>query len=188
MATAAAVKEQDQPATRFAKDHLKAFVERIERLEEEKKTIADDVRDGVSRSMQRRDSVLGRGNLHAGSIQEVRMNLSEVRNVVDDEDPVRLGPPSVRRDDEKAGAFWPFKASPAWQPAPLRSSGPDLPCSPSFCSSRSVSSTPSSRAATSNSAAARSVALRTTSRGVHAQIIVSSGSPAQSRSLPFRPS
>ena len=45
MATAAAVKEQDQPATRFAKDHLKAFVERIERLEEEKKTIADDVRD-----------------------------------------------------------------------------------------------------------------------------------------------
>jgi len=44
MATAAAVKE-DAPATRFAKDHLKAFVERIERLEEEKKTIADDVRD-----------------------------------------------------------------------------------------------------------------------------------------------
>src|SRR3989442_9083188 len=45
MATAAAVKEHDQPATRFAKDHLKAFVERIERLEEEKKAIADDVRD-----------------------------------------------------------------------------------------------------------------------------------------------
>jgi uncharacterized protein (UPF0335 family) len=44
MATAAAVKE-DAPATRFAKDHLKAFVERIERIEEEKKTIADDVRD-----------------------------------------------------------------------------------------------------------------------------------------------
>jgi len=32
-------------AIRFAKDHLKAFVERIERLEEEKKAIADDVRD-----------------------------------------------------------------------------------------------------------------------------------------------
>jgi uncharacterized protein (UPF0335 family) len=43
MATAAAVKEE--PATRFAKDHLKAFVERIERLEEEKKAIADDIRD-----------------------------------------------------------------------------------------------------------------------------------------------
>jgi uncharacterized protein (UPF0335 family) len=43
MATAAAAKEQ--PATRFAKDHLKAFIERIERLEEEKKAIADDVRD-----------------------------------------------------------------------------------------------------------------------------------------------
>ena len=39
------LKEDDQPATRFAKDHLKAFVERVERLEEEKKTIADDIRD-----------------------------------------------------------------------------------------------------------------------------------------------
>ena len=45
MATAAAAKEDEAPATRFAKDHLKAFVERIERLEEEKKTIADDIRD-----------------------------------------------------------------------------------------------------------------------------------------------
>jgi uncharacterized protein (UPF0335 family) len=44
MATAAAVKD-DQSVPRFAKDHLKAFVERVERLEEEKKTIADDIRD-----------------------------------------------------------------------------------------------------------------------------------------------
>jgi uncharacterized protein (UPF0335 family) len=44
MATAAAAKD-DQPVHRFAKDHLKAFVERVERLEEEKKAIADDVRD-----------------------------------------------------------------------------------------------------------------------------------------------
>ena len=43
MPSAAVAKEE--PATRFAKDHLKAFVERIERLEEEKKTIADDIRD-----------------------------------------------------------------------------------------------------------------------------------------------
>jgi len=43
MANAAAVNEE--PKTRFAKDHLKAFVERIERLEEEKKTVADDIRD-----------------------------------------------------------------------------------------------------------------------------------------------
>jgi len=43
MATAAAVKEQ--PATRFAKDHLRAFVERVERLEEEMKALADDIRD-----------------------------------------------------------------------------------------------------------------------------------------------
>jgi uncharacterized protein (UPF0335 family) len=40
----AAVKD-DQPVRRFAKDQLKAFVERVERLEEEKKAIADDIRD-----------------------------------------------------------------------------------------------------------------------------------------------
>jgi uncharacterized protein (UPF0335 family) len=32
-------------AAKVAKEHLKAFVERIERLEEEKKTISDDIRD-----------------------------------------------------------------------------------------------------------------------------------------------
>lgn len=37
--------ESEPAKTRFAKDQLKAFVERIERLEEEKKTIADDIRD-----------------------------------------------------------------------------------------------------------------------------------------------
>lgn len=36
---------QSEPAVRFAKDQLKAFVERIERLEEEKKAISDDIRD-----------------------------------------------------------------------------------------------------------------------------------------------
>jgi uncharacterized protein (UPF0335 family) len=45
MATGAAAKQEDEPATRFAKDHLKAFVERIERLEEEKKALSDDLRD-----------------------------------------------------------------------------------------------------------------------------------------------
>jgi uncharacterized protein (UPF0335 family) len=44
-ATAAAAATEEQPATRFAKDQLKAFVERVERLEEEKKTIADDIKD-----------------------------------------------------------------------------------------------------------------------------------------------
>jgi len=43
MATSAATK--DEPATRFAKDQLKAIIERIERLEEEKKTLSDDIRD-----------------------------------------------------------------------------------------------------------------------------------------------
>ena len=44
-ATAAAGEEAAQAHTRFAKDQLKAFVERVERLEEEKKAIADDIRD-----------------------------------------------------------------------------------------------------------------------------------------------
>ena len=44
MATSAAVLKEE-PATTFAKDQLKAIVERIERLEEEKKTISDDIRD-----------------------------------------------------------------------------------------------------------------------------------------------
>jgi uncharacterized protein (UPF0335 family) len=43
MATSAAV--QEEPATRFAKDQLRAIIERIERLEEEKKAISDDIRD-----------------------------------------------------------------------------------------------------------------------------------------------
>jgi uncharacterized protein (UPF0335 family) len=42
-ATSSIVKEA--PATRFAKDQLRAIIERIERLEEEKKTLSDDIRD-----------------------------------------------------------------------------------------------------------------------------------------------
>jgi uncharacterized protein (UPF0335 family) len=42
--------ESEGPKTRFAKDQLKAFVERIERLEEEKKAIADDIRDVYAES------------------------------------------------------------------------------------------------------------------------------------------
>jgi uncharacterized protein (UPF0335 family) len=42
-ATAAAQKEA--PSTSFAKDQLKAVIERIERLEEEKKATSDDIRD-----------------------------------------------------------------------------------------------------------------------------------------------
>ena len=48
MASTAAVSEA--PATRFAKDQLKAIIERIERLEEEKKTISDDIRDVYAES------------------------------------------------------------------------------------------------------------------------------------------
>lgn len=42
-ATAAATKQET--AHRFAKDQLKAFIERVERLEEEKKALSDDIRD-----------------------------------------------------------------------------------------------------------------------------------------------
>jgi uncharacterized protein (UPF0335 family) len=42
---ASAAAEKEQPATRFAKDQLKAIIERIERLEEEKKATSDDIRD-----------------------------------------------------------------------------------------------------------------------------------------------
>ena len=45
METAAAQDQDEQPAVRFGKDQLKAFIERIERLEEEKKAIADDIKD-----------------------------------------------------------------------------------------------------------------------------------------------
>ena len=43
--TAAEAKGKPKDATRFAKDQLKALVERIEHLEEEKKAIADDIKD-----------------------------------------------------------------------------------------------------------------------------------------------
>lgn len=36
---------EHRPSTHFAKDQLKAIIERIERLEEEKKTISDDIKD-----------------------------------------------------------------------------------------------------------------------------------------------
>lgn len=36
---------KEEPATRFAKDQLKSIIERIERLEEERKTLSDDIRD-----------------------------------------------------------------------------------------------------------------------------------------------
>jgi len=49
MATATAV-QAEETATRFAKDQLKSIVERIERLEEEKKTISDDIRDVYAES------------------------------------------------------------------------------------------------------------------------------------------
>ena len=49
MATSAAVKEEAS-ATTFAKDQLKSIIERIERLEEEKKTISDDIRDVYAES------------------------------------------------------------------------------------------------------------------------------------------
>jgi uncharacterized protein (UPF0335 family) len=46
MANAAvSAKDKTEAPARFAQDQLKAIIERIERLEEEKKAIADDIRD-----------------------------------------------------------------------------------------------------------------------------------------------
>ena len=42
---ATAEARDDQPSTSFAKDQLKSIIERIERLEEEKKATTDDIRD-----------------------------------------------------------------------------------------------------------------------------------------------
>jgi uncharacterized protein (UPF0335 family) len=44
-ATTAASATNENAAHHFAKDQLKAFIERVERLEEEKKAISDDIRD-----------------------------------------------------------------------------------------------------------------------------------------------
>jgi uncharacterized protein (UPF0335 family) len=41
---------EPSPSTSFAKDQLKSIIERIERLEEEKKNIADDIRDVYAES------------------------------------------------------------------------------------------------------------------------------------------
>jgi uncharacterized protein (UPF0335 family) len=43
--TATAQAEKEETAHRFAKDQLRSVIERIERLEEEKKATADDIRD-----------------------------------------------------------------------------------------------------------------------------------------------
>jgi uncharacterized protein (UPF0335 family) len=49
MAIATAVNDE-VPATKFAKDQLRSIIERIERLEEEKKAISDDIRDVYAES------------------------------------------------------------------------------------------------------------------------------------------
>jgi uncharacterized protein (UPF0335 family) len=41
----AAQTQQEAPSVKFAKDQLKSIIERIERCEEEKKAISDDIRD-----------------------------------------------------------------------------------------------------------------------------------------------
>jgi uncharacterized protein (UPF0335 family) len=45
MSAAAREAADEEVSHRFAKDQLKAFVERIERLHEEKKAISDDIAD-----------------------------------------------------------------------------------------------------------------------------------------------
>jgi len=42
---ASAALEKEEASVNFAKDQLKSIVERVEKLEEEKKAISDDIRD-----------------------------------------------------------------------------------------------------------------------------------------------
>jgi uncharacterized protein (UPF0335 family) len=44
-ATAANGSREEEATVSFGRDQLKAFIERIERLEEEKKALGDDIRD-----------------------------------------------------------------------------------------------------------------------------------------------
>ncbi len=44
-ATAEAKEQPNAAATRFAKDQLRSIIERVEKLEEEKKAISDDIKD-----------------------------------------------------------------------------------------------------------------------------------------------
>ena len=44
-ATAEAKEQSNAAAHRFAKDQLRSIIERVEKLEEEKKAISDDIRD-----------------------------------------------------------------------------------------------------------------------------------------------
>jgi uncharacterized protein (UPF0335 family) len=42
---ASAALEKEEASVNFAKDQLKSIIERVEKLEEEKKAISDDIRD-----------------------------------------------------------------------------------------------------------------------------------------------
>ena len=45
MASSAAAEKNEETAHRFAKDQLKSVIERIERLEDEKKATSDDIKE-----------------------------------------------------------------------------------------------------------------------------------------------
>ena len=76
----ASAAEKEPASVRFAKDQLKAFVERIEKLEEEKKAISDDIRDVYAESKIRasinQDSVLPRKIELPGQVPQGRRSLS----------------------------------------------------------------------------------------------------------------
>ena len=50
---ASAAAEKQEAAHRFAKDQLKSVIERIERLEEEKKATSDDIREVYASTSRR---------------------------------------------------------------------------------------------------------------------------------------
>jgi len=52
MAATAQVQQDESVSTKFAKDQLKSIIERIEKLEEEKKATSDDIRDVYAKALR----------------------------------------------------------------------------------------------------------------------------------------
>ena len=106
MATSAAVKEDEQPATRFAKDQLKSVIERIARLEEEKTTISDDIRDVYAEAKGNGFDVKALRN-HRSHAQAGRQRARRAGD--DSRDLYACARHAVSR---KVGRFWPDGWSP----------------------------------------------------------------------------
>ena len=78
MATTLPLPSTSKPQPLIAKDHFKAFYRSIQRLEEEKKAIADDIRDvyagGEGRRFRRQGAAQDRADAQAGQDERPSRN------------------------------------------------------------------------------------------------------------------